>query len=62
MAPTVHKAVVIQQDGSVALREIAVPTLGSDEILVKVVAVAQNPTDCGWKGFLHERWRFHSVK
>lgn len=47
MAPTVQKAVVIQQDGSVALREVAVPKPGPDEILVKVVAAAQNPADCG---------------
>jgi len=46
MAPTVQKAAVIQQDGSVALREVAVPKPGPDEILVKVVAAAQNPADC----------------
>jgi hypothetical protein len=45
MVPTVQKAVVIQQDGSVALREVAVPKPGPDEILVKVVAAAQNPAD-----------------
>ena len=50
MAPTVQKAVVIQQDGSVALREIPVPKPGPDEILVKVVAVAQNPADCACRG------------
>jgi hypothetical protein len=44
-----QKAVVVQQDGSVALREIAVPKPGPDEILVKVIAAAQNPADCGWK-------------
>lgn len=49
MAPTVQKAVVVQQDGSVALREIAVPKPGPNEILVKNVAAAQNPADCGWK-------------
>jgi NADPH:quinone reductase-like Zn-dependent oxidoreductase len=48
MAPTVQKAAVIQQDGSVALREVAVPKPGPDEILVKVVVAAQNPADCGW--------------
>jgi NADPH:quinone reductase-like Zn-dependent oxidoreductase len=48
MAPTVQKAVVIQHDGSVALREVAVPKPGPDEILVKVVAAAQNPADCGY--------------
>lgn len=50
MAPTVQKAAVIQHDGSVALREVAVPKPGPDEILVKVVAAAQNPAD--WKGAL----------
>ena len=49
MTPTVQKAVVVQQDGSVALREIAVPKPGPNEILVKVVAAAQNPADCGWE-------------
>ena len=49
MAPIMQKAVVVQQDGSVALREIAVPKPGPDEILVKVIAAAQNPADCGWK-------------
>ncbi|KAH9967149.1 chaperonin 10-like protein [Russula dissimulans] len=47
MASTKQTAVVIQQDGSVALQEIAVPKPGPNEILVKVVAAAQNPTD--WK-------------
>jgi NADPH:quinone reductase-like Zn-dependent oxidoreductase len=47
MAPALQRAVVVQQDGSVALREIAVPKPGPDDILVKVVAAAQNPTDCG---------------
>ena len=49
MAPTVQKAVIVQQDGSVALREIAVPKPGPNEILVNVVAAAQNPADCGWE-------------
>lgn len=46
MAPTVQKAAVVQPDGSVALREVTVPKLGPDEILVRVVAAAQNPADC----------------
>jgi len=53
MAPTVQKAAVIQPDGSVALREVAVPKPGPDEILVKVVAAAQNPADCGWEVFYY---------
>src|SRR5882762_5075162 len=47
MAPALQKAIVVQQDGSVALREIAIPKPGPDDILVKVIAVAQNPADCG---------------
>lgn len=46
MAPALQKAAVVQPDGSVALREVAVPKLGPDEILVRVVAAAQNPADC----------------
>jgi NADPH:quinone reductase-like Zn-dependent oxidoreductase len=49
MVPTVQKAAVIQQDGSIALQEVTVPKPGPDEILVKVVAAAQNPADCGWE-------------
>ena len=52
MAPIVQKAIIVQQDGSVALREIAVPKPGPDEVLVKVVAAAQNPADCGWKAMM----------
>jgi NADPH:quinone reductase-like Zn-dependent oxidoreductase len=50
--PTLQKAAVIQPDGSVALREVAVPKPGPDEILVRVVAAAQNPADgeCQWGG------------
>ncbi|KAH9160766.1 zinc-binding oxidoreductase ToxD [Lactarius sanguifluus] len=51
MAPALRRAVVVQQDGSVALREIPVPKPGPDDILVKVVAAAQNPTD--WKSAQH---------
>ncbi|KAI9440657.1 hypothetical protein H4582DRAFT_1938427, partial [Lactarius indigo] len=48
MAPALQRAIVVQQDGSVALSEIPVPKPGPGDILVKVVAAAQNPTDCGW--------------
>jgi hypothetical protein len=58
MAPTVQKATVIQQDGSVALREVAVPKPGPDEILVKVVAAAQNPSDSGWEASTISRLLF----
>ncbi|TFY76231.1 hypothetical protein EWM64_g7780 [Hericium alpestre] len=47
MAPAQHKALVIAEDGSFVVRQVAVPKPGPEEILVKVVAVAQNPTD--WK-------------
>ncbi|KAI0272582.1 dehydrogenase [Gloeopeniophorella convolvens] len=47
MAPTAQKAIVVQEDGSLALREVPVPKPGPNEILVKIVAAAQNPTD--WK-------------
>lgn len=40
-----QRAVVVQEDGSVALMEKDVPKPGKGEILIKVVAVAQNPTD-----------------
>jgi NADPH:quinone reductase-like Zn-dependent oxidoreductase len=55
-APALQRAVVVQQDGSVALREIAVPKPGPDDILVKVIAAAQNPTDCEY-GLLQSRER-----
>ncbi|KAH8983168.1 zinc-binding oxidoreductase ToxD [Lactarius hatsudake] len=51
MALALQRAIVVQQDGSVALREIPVPKPGPDDILVKVVAAAQNPTD--WKTAQH---------
>lgn len=45
MAPTKQLAVVINAEGGVDLKEVDVPKPGSGEILVKVVAAAQNPTD-----------------
>ena len=39
------KALVVEQKGSAVVKDIPVPTIEEDEILVKVVAVAQNPTD-----------------
>ncbi|KAI0264910.1 dehydrogenase [Gloeopeniophorella convolvens] len=44
MAPTTQKAIVITKDG-VSLSEICVPKPGRTEILVRVVAAAQNPGD-----------------
>ena len=61
MVPAVQKAVVVQQDGSVALREVAVLKPGPDEILVKVVAVAQNPADCEWELSAMRFFNWHST-
>ena len=46
MAPAKMKAIVTTGDGNIELREIDVPRPGPVEALVKVVAAAQNPTDC----------------
>ena len=43
--PQIMKALVAQKQGSVAVQEKLVPSIDDDEILVKVVAAAQNPTD-----------------
>ncbi|KAJ7638205.1 chaperonin 10-like protein [Roridomyces roridus] len=40
------KALVTVGDGTVKLQDVDMPVPGSGQILVKVVAVAQNPTDC----------------
>lgn len=46
MAPTVMKAVVTTGDGKVQLRsDVPVPKYKSTEVLVKVVAVGENPVD-----------------
>ncbi|KAJ7157752.1 chaperonin 10-like protein, partial [Mycena filopes] len=50
MLPDTMKALVTVGDGTCKLQDIDVPTLGPQEILVKVVAAAQNPTD--WKTLL----------
>ncbi|KAH9032322.1 hypothetical protein EDB84DRAFT_1562002 [Lactarius hengduanensis] len=44
MAPALQRAIIVQQDASVALHEILVPKPDPDDILVKVVTAAQNPT------------------
>jgi NADPH:quinone reductase-like Zn-dependent oxidoreductase len=46
MAPAKHTAAVIVEGGDVELKEIAVPKPGQNEVLVKVIAAALNPTDC----------------
>ncbi|KAJ3529769.1 hypothetical protein NM688_g7808 [Phlebia brevispora] len=45
--PKTMKALVTQADHMAAVQDISVPTIEEDEILVRTVAVAQNPTD--WK-------------
>jgi NADPH:quinone reductase-like Zn-dependent oxidoreductase len=40
------KAIVTNGDGTVQLKEIPVPKPKPTEILVKIIAAAQNPTDC----------------
>lgn len=41
------KALVVQADKTSKVQEVPVPEIDEWEILVKVIAVAQNPTD--WK-------------
>lgn len=43
--PEAIKALVIQEPRKVAVVDVPTPTIDEDEILVKVVAVALNPTD-----------------
>ncbi|TCD67256.1 hypothetical protein EIP91_000333 [Steccherinum ochraceum] len=45
--PATMKAVITQADKTIAVEEVPVPTIDDDEVLVKVTANAQNPTD--WK-------------
>jgi NADPH:quinone reductase-like Zn-dependent oxidoreductase len=40
------KALVTLGDGRFELKDVSLPNLKPTEILVKVVAIAQNPTDC----------------
>ncbi|KAH9934267.1 GroES-like protein [Fomitopsis serialis] len=68
--PTTMKAVVVQEGKKVAVKDHPVPSIGDDDILVKVVAVAQNPADwrfvdavqnvgtvigCDWSGHVVQR-------
>ena len=43
--PQTMKALVVQAKGSAVVKEVPVPAIDDDEILVKVVCAAQNPTD-----------------
>jgi len=45
--PETHRAVIVQADTTVKTEDRPVPTVGENEILVKVSAIAINPTD--WK-------------
>jgi len=45
--PKTHRAVIVQADGTVKTEELPIPVAGENEILVKVSAIAVNPTD--WK-------------
>lgn len=45
--PSHMRALVIQEKGRAVVTEIPVPSIDDDEILVRNVAIAQNPTD--WK-------------
>ncbi|KAI0050797.1 dehydrogenase [Auriscalpium vulgare] len=47
VAPLKQKAVVVGENGTAVLTEINVPKVGPGQILVKVIAAAQNPSD--WK-------------
>lgn len=43
-------AVVGDGKGSFSLKRVSIPQPGPNEVLVKVEAAAQNPTDCGLRG------------
>ena len=45
--PKTMRALVTQEDKTAKVVEVPVPEIADNEVLVKVVAVAQNPTD--WK-------------
>ena len=45
--PKTMKALITQPDRTAKVEEVPVPEIDDSEVLVKVVALAQNPTD--WK-------------
>jgi NADPH:quinone reductase-like Zn-dependent oxidoreductase len=44
--PKKQLAILVQADGSAILGLADVPECGPDEVLVKIDAAAQNPSDC----------------
>ena len=44
--PKQQLAVLVQADGSAVLGSTEVPECGRDEVVVKIEAAAQNPSDC----------------
>ncbi|KAF7789409.1 hypothetical protein EIP86_000353 [Pleurotus ostreatoroseus] len=68
--PKTMKALVTQSDKTAVVKEIPVPTIDDNEILVETVALAQNPTDwkfiktvtrtgticgCDWSGYVVQK-------
>ncbi|KZT65379.1 GroES-like protein [Daedalea quercina L-15889] len=52
--PVIMKAVVVQPDKKIIVKDHPVPEHGPDDVLVKVVAAAQNPTDWKFVDFVQE--------
>lgn len=46
MTPSSQTALVVNEAGSVDVKRVEVPEAGENEVLIKVVAAALNPTDC----------------
>ena len=56
--PATMKALVVQGPKVAIVQEVPVPVITDDEILVKVVAAAQNPTD--WqRTFITHTYHIH---
>ncbi|KAI0692545.1 zinc-binding oxidoreductase ToxD [Cytidiella melzeri] len=49
--PKTMKAQVVQADKTIKVEEVPVPAVADNEVLVRVIAIAQNPTD--WKHVEH---------
>ena len=50
--PETMKAQVVQADKTIRIEDKPVPAVGDDEVLARVIAVAQNPTDWKRKSFI----------